>query len=275
MNALLLYRVRWQITTRKGNQKNMKTYPEFEQGRTFLKSPINAPSDMMDSDEDRKVEAPPFQKEYPEDGQLIDLVSIEELSIGKTSFVEVLTNRKSRRKYTNEALSLEEISFLLWAVQGVHRVARKPPVTHRTVPASGGIHPFETYLVINRVEAVHPGLYRYLPSEHKLLFLRQICSEWLARLGYACRGQEFVGKGAVVFIWTTIPYRTEWRYANEAHKAIAQASGHVCQNLYLASEAIGAGTCAITAYAQQAMDTLIEVDGEQEFTIYLAPVGKV
>ena len=84
-----------------------------------------------------------------------------------------------------------------------------------------------------------------------------------------------MSKSAVVFIWTVIPYRTEWRYANEAHKSIAQASGHVCQNLYLASESIGAGACAITAYAQKVIDTLLEIDGEQEFTIYHAPVGKV
>jgi SagB-type dehydrogenase family enzyme len=104
--------------------------------------------------------------------------------------------------------------------------------------------------------------------------LKQIGPEWLAQLGHACRGQTFVSKGAVIFVWSAIFYRTEWRYANEAHKAIAQASGHVCQNLYLASKAIGAGTCAISAYAQAAMDSLIDVDGEHEFVVYLAPIGK-
>jgi nitroreductase len=52
-------------------------------------------------------------------------------------------------------------------------------------------------------------------------------------------------------------------------------AGHVCQNLYLASEAIGAGTCAIAAYDQEKMDALLDVDGMEEFTIYLAPVGKI
>ena len=249
--------------------------PEFQEARRFLKSPINTPADIMDSDEDRKVEAPPLQKTYPEDAKLIDLVSTAELSMGSMSFVDVLRKRRSRRKYTDEALTLEEVSFLLWAVQGIRRVSKKAPATYRTVPASGGIHPFETYLVINRVTGVNVGLYRYLPLEHKLFFLKQISSEWLEQLAYACRGQDFVSTGAVVFIWTVIPYRTEWRYANEAHKSIALASGHVCQNLYLASEAIGAGTCAITAYAQRVMDTLLGVDGEREFTIYVAPVGKV
>ena len=52
-------------------------------------------------------------------------------------------------------------------------------------------------------------------------------------------------------------------------------AGHVCQNLYLACEAVGAGTCAIAAYNQELMDKLIKVNGEDEFVIYLAPVGKI
>jgi nitroreductase len=59
-----------------------------------------------------------------------------------------------------------------------------------------------------------------------------------------------------------------------AAKVIALDAGHVCQNLYLACEAIGAGTCAVAAYDQQAMDHILKVDGKDEFTIYLASVGK-
>ena len=78
----------------------------------------------------------------------------------------------------------------------------------------------------------------------------------------------------MVFIWTAIPYRTEWRYSMVAHKIIAMDAGHLCQNLYLASEAIGAGTCAVGAYNQSEMDTIVGVDGEDEFVIYVAPVGR-
>ena len=51
--------------------------------------------------------------------------------------------------------------------------------------------------------------------------------------------------------------------------------GHICQNLYLACEAIGAGTCAIVAYNQDKLDKFIGVDGENEIALYLAPVGKI
>ena len=64
-------------------------------------------------------------------------------------------------------------------------------------------------------------------------------------------------------------------YGLAAHKVIALDAGHVCQNLYLACAAIGAGTCAVAAYHQQLMDRLVVVDGQEEFVIYMAPVGKV
>ena len=67
----------------------------------------------------------------------------------------------------------------------------------------------------------------------------------------------------------------DWRYDLAAHKVLAVDAGHVCQNLYLACEAIGAGTCAIAAYDQDAIDRLLRVDGEDEFVVYLAPVGKI
>jgi SagB-type dehydrogenase family enzyme len=91
----------------------------------------------------------------------------------------------------------------------------------------------------------------------------------------ACLKQAFVGKGAVFFVWTALPYRAEWRYSVVAHKMIALDAGHSCQNLYLAGEAIGAGVCAIGAYNQNELDALLEVDGKEEFAVYAGVIGKV
>ena len=124
------------------------------------------------------------------------------------------------------------------------------------------------------VESLEQGVYRYLPLEHKLLF--EFTEHHLNRkVVEAVYGQSYPGKAAVTFIWTAIPYRMEWRYDLAAHKVIALDAGHVCQNLYLACEAISAGTCAIAAYDQDAVDRLLRIDGIDEFTIYMAPVGKV
>ena len=227
------------------------------------------------SETDQKKKAPPPspQKSYPKEATLIDLITPQDLKIGRLPLIEAIGRRKSRRKFTEEFLTLEELSFLLWATQGVREVSSDGASTKRTVPSGGSRHPFETYLAINRVHGIEPGLYRYLPLDHKL-YLLWTNPELANQVKDACRGQVSVGQGAVVFIWTTIPYRAEWRYSFVAHKMIALDAGHLCQNLYLAAEAVGAGVCAIGAYNQDKMDRLIDVDGQEEFVIYAAPVGK-
>ena len=136
------------------------------------------------------------------------------------------------------------------------------------------MHPFETYLMVTNVNEIEPGLYRYLPLDHSLLFIRAGPNS-LETVTEACQGQAFCAESVVLFMWTAIPYRTEWRYHIISHKMITINAGHLCQNLYLACGSIGAGTCGIGAYDHQKVDTLLGVDGENEFAVYLAPVGRV
>lgn len=256
----------------------MKTKPyddAIRERRALLKSSgIGIQREEWEPPQRKGVSPPPLEKPYPEDGVLIELKKFEKADFGTVSLAKAIAHRESRRKYVPEALKLEELSFLLWATQGVNSVDQNRVWTKRTVPSAGARHPFETYLIINRVDGVEPGVYRYLPLEHKLLLVNSD-RPLPAKISEACWGQAFVGQSAVVFVWATIPYRAEWRYSVIAYKGIAVDVGHICQNLYLACEAVSAGTCAILAYDQTAMDALIGVDGEDEFTIYLAPVGKI
>lgn len=258
----------------------------MEPGRKFLKSDRWEEWKRHETDRGKGVPVPSPQKSHPEGATLIRLIAPDELTIGQMPVIEAVRRRRSRREFTEEPLTLEELSFLLWATQGIDEEATRAfedwlamkdsttvktrPIL-RTVPSAGGRHPFETYLLVNRVRGLVPGLYRYLSVEHKLLFLRAgtALTEQVAEAF-----MRWVHRSTVVFIWATIPYRTEWAYSIFAHKMIAQESGHVCQNLYLASEAIGAGACAIM-YDQAKVDSILGVDGEEEFTIYVAPVGKV
>jgi len=247
-----------------------------EQRHVFLKG--HAGDWRGDTDKSRSVPPPPIEKPYPADAKLIDLVKPDQITLGAAPLATVINQRRSRRDYTTNSLTNEELSFLLWSTQGISGT-EKDHQGHvvnqfRTVPSGGARHPFETYLAVNRVTGLAPGLYRYLPVEHKLLPIRD--EKDLPRtLTTACYGQEHAGRAAVVFIWSAIPYRTEWAYGYVAPKLIAVDAGHVCENLYLAAESIGAGACAMLGYDQASLDKLIEVDGKNEFTFYLATVGKV
>ena len=226
------------------------------------------------SDQQRGLPMPPPQQPYDVSTQLIDLPEPNPGILTKPNLFECIAERKSRRKYTDESLTIQELAYLLWATQGVRKVTMGGKGSLRTVPSSGGRNPFETYLAINRVRGIAPGVYRYLPFEHKLVHL--FAGESLAeKLGKLAMDQPFVGQSAVCFIWSAVPYREEWRYGTQAAKGILLDAGHVCQNLYLACESIGCGTCAIAAYLQEDLDQFLGLDTEDELVIYLAPVGKV
>jgi len=241
--------------------------------RYFLKDSIRKTVDFSATRQSLGYPPPPAEKPAPGDTAVIPLPRPGELKgICGITVEEAISRRRSVRQYSSLPVSLEELAFLLWATQGF-RTTPGPGGGFRTVPSAGCRHPFETYLAVFRVEGLERGLYRYLPVEHGLIFLG--CPERLeARTAQAAMEQPFAGKAAVTFIWTAVPSRTEWRYGEASVKVIALDAGHVCQNLYLACQAVGAGTCAIAAYDQEAADGLIGADGEEEFVIYMAPVGK-
>jgi SagB-type dehydrogenase family enzyme len=246
----------------------------FSQYRFFLKDCIRQRVDFSRTAQSRREPAPPLQKPCPPDAvrQSLPDGATALARLSRMALGEAIADRKSVRDYAATALTLEELAALLWATQGVRQVL-SPSTALRTVPSAGARHAFETYLAVERVDGLHPGLYRYLPFDGQLLQLRRD-----ARIGSeaatACLGQDFVEAAAVTFFWTAIPARMEWRYDLASHKVIALDAGHVCQNLYLVCQSLGAGTCAIAAYDQEACDRLLEVDGEEEFTVYIAAVGK-
>jgi len=246
----------------------------LEQYRYFLKDTIRQTIDFSQTDQIRGVPPPPIEKPHRADASRVDLVAADGWEdIPSVDLASAVRNRQSRRRFNSRPLSMAELSFLLWATQGI-REQTDAGTALRTVPSAGARHALETYLCVLNVDGLEAGFYRYLPIEHQLVFeFREDRAS--KKLAGAALGQSFVAAGAVTFIWTAIPYRMEWRYGLAAHKVIAIDAGHVCQNLYLACEAIGAGTCAVAAYHQELMDQLLRIDGEDEFTIYLAPVGKV
>jgi len=244
-----------------------------ESGRYFLTDLIREEVDFRQTAQNRGIQPPLFQKPVPPGSRIIPLPPRGTWSIPSCDLQTAIANRQSHRSFTVAALSLAELSFLLWSTQGVREAVHEAAVL-RTVPSAGCRHPFETYLAVMKVEGLAAAIYRYLPLEHSLLQVRE-ADNLPQQLQAVTHGQAFSGRSAVTFIWTVIPARTEWRYGDASYKVIALDAGHLCQNLYLACEAVSAGTCAIAAYNQTMADELLGVDGKEEFSVYIAPVGKV
>lgn len=215
---------------------------------------------------------PALELDYPLDAPLIRLPDVSGISTPPSEVRAALEERTSVRNYSDAPLTLEELSLLLWYTQGVKEVTPRP-VTLRTVPSAGARHAFETYLLINRVEGLQPGLYRYIAIEHSLLALK-LDAGLNEQITAACLGQKQVQTSAVTFLWAAVAERMTWRYSERSYRYLLLDAGHVCQNLYITAETIGCGVCAIAAYDDEAANAALDLDGDNIFVIYAASLGK-
>jgi len=251
----------------------------FQNHREMMKgSRRDAP--MYVSDEKQGVSQPELQH-LRGGSPVLDLPRDFVPAVRNNDLLAALESRFSRRQYTDQPLTVTELAFLLWSTQGVRQViGRNKKATMRSVPSAGARHPFETYLFVKNVEGLSRGLYHYLALTHQLEFLGSV-EEMEERLTEAYGGQKFFAEAPVSFVWTVTPYRTEWRYGGQAARYALIDAGHLCENLYLACEAIGCGTCGIGAYCQEDADALLALQegktgtDEEEFVVYAAPVGHV
>jgi SagB-type dehydrogenase family enzyme len=184
---------------------------------------------------------------------------------------QCLKKRRSERDTTPEPLSLNELSTLLWAAQGV--TARTGIHLFRTAPSAGALYPFETYLYVDHVEDVSQGLYHFDVESFSLERLKE--GSFSRNMTTACLGQPAVRRAAVVFIWTAMMLRCMVKYRDRAVRYIPIDLGHVCQNVQLAATAMDLGSCPIGAFFDDDLNRLLDIDGEDETVLYLITVGKM
>lgn len=244
---------------------------EIRSRRLLMKSTFA--EEGVESDQQKQLPQPPLTKEATS-GSIIKLTEDFSAVIKKSDYLTLVMERKSNRVYKKESVTLEQLSFLLWTTQGIKEIRGDNYATVRPVPSAGARHAFETYIAVLNVEGLEKGVYHYLPMNHSLEFITAADNIEQKVTDSLC-GQKFAGKSAAVFYYSAVPYRSEWRYPMGAHKVMLLDAGHVMQNLYLSCGAVGCGTCAIAAYNQELADSLLGLDGEEEFVIYAAPVGAV
>ncbi len=226
---------------------------------------------LGESEQERGLTMPPLQWPVAPDAELLDLPHPSGLELAPANLRELMEQRTSVRRYSAARLSLQELSYLLWCTQGVKEVG--PGYLMRTVPSAGARHALETYVIVNSVQGLEAGLYRFVAVGHRLARLKAPM-DLGERAVAACFGQSFVATASATFVWVAIPHRMTWRYPERGYRYLHLDAGHACQNLYLAAEAIGGGVCAIAAFDDDAMATLLDLDPEEQFVIYLATVGK-
>jgi len=200
-----------------------------------------------------------------QEGTTIDLPSPVPRS--KTSVEEAIQQRRSVRTYANDPLTLQQVSQLLWAAQGITDTARGL----RVAPSAGALYPLEIYLVAGNVRDLPDGVYHYKPKGHKLaLTLKDNRRDALRN---AALGQASL-KDAPASIAIAADYsRTSSRYGERAARYVFMEAGHVGQNVALQAVALGLATVMIGAFDDDQVKKVLHLPKNEE-ALYIIPVGR-
>jgi len=182
---------------------------------------------------------------------------------GDLPLEKALLQRRSVRTYAERALTLAEVSQLLWAAQGV-----TAPWGGRTAPSAGALYPLEVYLAVGEVDGLRPGLYHYSPNEHALRTVKE--KDVRRPLSKAAVGQRWVADAPAVIVIAAVAKRTASKYGARAERYVNMEVGCVCQNVHLQCESLGLGTVAVGAFEDRDVRRIL---GEEPAPLLLMPVG--
>lgn len=197
---------------------------------------------------------------------IVELPSPE--TMGTMSVEEAIQKRRSVRTYTAESLSLEDISQLLWAAQGI----TDPDGGLRAAPSAGRTYPLEVYLVVGTgcVERLSEGVYHYDPSKHRLEKILE--GDIRSSLADAAHGQSWVAEAPVNIVITAVYNRTTDKYGELGVRFVHMEAGHVGQNIYLQAVARGLGTVSLGSFYDDQVENLLQLPADEK-TLYIFPVG--
>jgi len=179
--------------------------------------------------------------------------------MGEISLEEALTQRRSVRSLTDEELTLEEISQLLWAAQGL-----TADWGGRTAPSAGALYPLEVYV------ATADGLYHYVAQRHKVIIESQ--DDLRPKLWEAGLKQDAIREAPAVFVITAIYERTAQKYGGRAERYVKLEAGHACQNILLQAVALDLGAVPIGAFYDDQVQATLSLPPDHE-PLYIIPVG--
>ena len=196
----------------------------------------------------------------------------------KKFFYNVFRNRRSVREYSDQPLSIQDISRLLFLGDGVTcDMSYDDGSTWkmRTAPSPGGLFPIEIFCIIQNVTGMEPGLYLYSPVKNELIELYTETRENLyLKMVEAMRPMKTtIENSAVTFVLLSNMPRINFKYKERAYRFAMLETGHIAQNLLLAAEAEDLGAVCVGGFLDNEINEMLRVDGLNKFVQYCIPVG--
>lgn len=183
-----------------------------------------------------------------------------------TSIEEALLKRKSVREYQKKAITLENVSQILWAAQGITNKAKGK----RTAPSAGALYPLEIYLVVGNVNDLASGIYKYKPNEHELILISE--GDKRNELSKYSAQPEAIQSAPMTLVISAVYKRTSVKYGERAPRYVHIEVGHSAQNVCLQIISLNLSTVTIGAFQDSQVKKAVQLSDEEE-PLYILPIG--
>lgn len=184
---------------------------------------------------------------------------------GSLAVEEALAQRRSQRVFSDEPVSLAELSQMLWAGQGV----TDSEGNKRTAPSARNVYFYSIFVVVRDVEGLEPGLYEYLPEKHALGDMDVAAAGTLLTEAGV---QDAAQKSPVVFLLSSAYGKGAESMKDAAKSSALLEGGHIGQNLYLQAESLEMATVAMAGFDAAKVGTALKLD-PAESVVYIYPFG--
>lgn len=181
------------------------------------------------------------------------------------SLERALSERRSVRDFSQEPVTLAQLSQLLWAAQGITNSRG-----YRTAPSAGALYPLEIYVMVGDVKGLSAGMFKYRPDGHTLIKL--VNDDRRKQMERAALGQDYVSENAVLIVFSSIDSRTTGRYGERGIRYVHIEVGHAAQNVMLQAQALGLGAAVVGAFDDNLVDEILDLP-KNERALYLMPIG--
>lgn len=188
---------------------------------------------------------------------------------GDIAVEAAIANRRSRRDYGQQPISLAALGQLLWAAGGI----TEPASGFRSAPSAGATYPLELSVVVGEpgVEGLEAGIYRYRPDDHSLSMVR--IGDHQRALRQATVDQEWVEAAAVNLVLSAVDERTTDRYGQRgSRRYVPMEAGHAGENVYLQAEVLDLAVVSVGAFDDDRVRSILDLPSKQRpLSIY--PIG--
>lgn len=184
---------------------------------------------------------------------------------GEVTVEEAIRRRRSVRDFEDKSITLNHVSQLLWAAQGI---TNKEGL--RAAPSAGALYPLDVYVVVGNVIDLKPGVYRYIPHGHKLAL--QLIGDKRKELSAAALHQNWLKNAAVMFVFSAVYERTTKKYGKRGIRYVDMEVGYSGENFFLQCEALGLSTVVVGAFDDEKVKSVLSLSTNEK-PLSIMPAG--